>query len=183
MNEREFVAWPKIARLENEIMTITEKIDGTNACVVITEGDVYAQSRTRIITPDNDNFGFAAWVEKEQHNLRADLGEGRFYGEWFGAGIQRRYGLDEKWFALFNAYRFGPQVGHFETQNLAVVPVLHSGPVCMDTVAGVVEQLYRGGSIAAPGFAKPEGVVVHLKLSRATYKVTDAVAGTKEQRS
>jgi len=30
-----FKAWPKIPRLENEIFHITEKIDGTNACIVI----------------------------------------------------------------------------------------------------------------------------------------------------
>lgn len=32
----EFQPWPKIARLNREI-TITEKIDGTNAAVIITE--------------------------------------------------------------------------------------------------------------------------------------------------
>jgi hypothetical protein len=58
----EFKPWPKIARLNRDI-TITEKIDGTNAAVIVTEeGEVAAQSRTRIITPDADNFGFARWV-------------------------------------------------------------------------------------------------------------------------
>ena len=49
----EFKAWPKITRLENKRAPIfTEKIDGTNACIVIgPNGEFYTQSRTRFITP------------------------------------------------------------------------------------------------------------------------------------
>jgi ATP-dependent RNA circularization protein (DNA/RNA ligase family) len=54
-----FEDFPKIARLSRECC-ITEKIDGTNAQVVITEdGQVLAGSRTRFITPEDDNYGFA----------------------------------------------------------------------------------------------------------------------------
>lgn len=35
----EFEAWPKTPRLSNSSCTITEKIDGTNACVIIQEVD------------------------------------------------------------------------------------------------------------------------------------------------
>jgi hypothetical protein len=93
----EFKAWPKIARL-NRRMIITEKIDGTNAAVIVTEGgQVYAQSRTRLITPGKttDNFGFAAWVEQNKVFLAERLGPGYHYGEWWGVGIQRGYGLRE----------------------------------------------------------------------------------------
>lgn len=63
MTTREFVSWPKIARL-NRDMVVTEKIDGTNAAIIVTEdGDLYCQSRTRVISLEQDNFGFAAWVE------------------------------------------------------------------------------------------------------------------------
>jgi hypothetical protein len=59
----EFQPFPKLARLSRE-MTITEKIDGTNAQVFVTEeGQVFAGSRTRWVTPENDNYGFAAWVK------------------------------------------------------------------------------------------------------------------------
>jgi hypothetical protein len=128
----EFKPWPKIARLNRDI-TITEKIDGTNAAVIVTEeGEVAAQSRTRIITPDADNFGFARWVAEHAETLVDLLGPGRHFGEWWGQGIQRRYGLTEKRFSLFNTARYGehdfatfPQVG--------IVPVLYCGPFDMST--------------------------------------------------
>jgi hypothetical protein len=54
-----FEAFPSIARLSRD-MIITAKIDGTDAQVIVTDdGEVYAGSRTRLITPENDNFGFA----------------------------------------------------------------------------------------------------------------------------
>lgn len=80
-----FEPFPKIARLSREIV-VTEKIDGTNAQVFITDdGRVLAGSRTRWLTPESDNFGFAAWVHANQFNLK-QLGQGRHYGEWWGAG-------------------------------------------------------------------------------------------------
>lgn len=58
----EFVPFPKIKRLTLGV-TVTEKIDGTNAAVHVNDdGTFHAQSRNRIITPDDDNFGFATWV-------------------------------------------------------------------------------------------------------------------------
>ena len=111
-----FKAWPKIPRLENEVYHITEKIDGTNGAIIIQDCAVedgkilarvsgfyiWAQSRTRLITPENDNFGFAAWVKANAEQLINDLGEGYHYGEWWGQGINRGYGLDHKRFSLFN---------------------------------------------------------------------------------
>lgn len=118
----EFKAWPKTPRYANEEMTITEKIDGTNAAVCIFPVDdqeallrdgvpegfevakiegsdtVYifgAQSRNRMITPSkgNDNAGFAAWAYENWQPLIETLGYGRHYGEWWGSGIQGGYGL------------------------------------------------------------------------------------------
>ena len=58
----EFMEFPKIARL-SRACTITEKIDGTNASVFIGEnGTFLCGSRTRWITPEDDNFGFARWA-------------------------------------------------------------------------------------------------------------------------
>ena len=65
----EFVKFDKIPRLNREII-ITEKIDGTNAGIYVDEvGDVYAASRTRWITLESDNFGFARWVEEHEDEL------------------------------------------------------------------------------------------------------------------
>ena len=61
----EFKPWPKIIRIENKRKPVfTEKIDGTNACVVIDDfGKIAAQSRNRLICPNNDNYGFDKWVQ------------------------------------------------------------------------------------------------------------------------
>src|SRR5687768_207065 len=85
-----FQPFPKIARFSREIV-ITEKIDGTNAQVFIDEsGNVIAGSRSRWITPQDDNFGFAKWVAENRIDLLG-LGPGRHYGEWWGLGVQRGY--------------------------------------------------------------------------------------------
>jgi hypothetical protein len=87
----EFTEFPKMARLTREVI-VTEKIDGTNAQIFIGEdGTIMAGSRTRWITPQDDNFGFAGWVDAHRDELLT-LGPGRHFGEWWGAGIQRRYG-------------------------------------------------------------------------------------------
>jgi hypothetical protein len=167
-DRREFKPWPKIARLSREVI-ITEKLDGTNAAVVVLEdGDVYAQSRSRVITPGDDNFGFAAWVEANKEQLRL-LGPGYHYGEWWGKGIQRNYGLTERRFSLFNVTRWKdtrPACCH-------IVPVLTVLPV-MDTASinVVMNQLRTFGSYAAPGFMNPEGIVAFHTHANVMFKKT-----------
>jgi hypothetical protein len=178
----EFQPWPKIARLNRDII-ITEKIDGTNAAIGITEdGEVYAQSRTRIITPEDDNFGFAAWVARNAEGLLLELGPGLHFGEWWGRGIQRNYGLNHKRFSLFNVTRFGPQLHRpdlgyhgfvFEDDSvLDIVPVLYEGPFHGDHALDALDKLRIGGSVAARGFMKPEGIVVYHTAARTMFKVT-----------
>src|SRR5688572_20465998 len=61
-----FHEFPKIPRLNRDIC-ITEKIDGTNAAIGITDyGLVYAQSRNRILGTGkhDDNMGFGRWVQQ-----------------------------------------------------------------------------------------------------------------------
>lgn len=106
--EHAFVEFPKLARAARQCI-ITEKIDGTNAQVYISDDGFTMKvgSRTRWITPQDDNFGFAAWVEANREELMK-LGPGRHYGEWWGSGIQRAYGLPkgERRFSLFNVSRW-----------------------------------------------------------------------------
>ncbi|KAK1548362.1 hypothetical protein Q3G72_018654 [Acer saccharum] len=140
--------WPKIPRLFRDI-EITEKIDGTNAAIhivhspggevvdggmvgALVHGEFYgiaAQSRTRLITPDADNYGFAAYVNANAEALVELLGPGLHFGEWYGKGIQRGYGLDERRFALFNASRWEGLQGAPLAKDLGVdvVPVLFRG--------------------------------------------------------
>ena len=169
----EFAPFPKIARLRRDIV-VTEKIDGTNAAVVVTDDAVYAQCRTRVITPQADNFGFALWVEQNGPALRDALGFGRHFGEWWGVGIQRGYGLRERRFSLFNVskWRDSPFVLANASIGLSVVPVLYEGPFSLESVDEAVAALTIGGSAAAPGFPKPEGVVVFHRAANFMFKQT-----------
>lgn len=193
MTYLEFQPWPKIARLNRDI-TVTEKIDGTNAAVVIVldeygESDsaqtvtvvgdyaVYAQSRTRFITPGQDNYGFAGWVQENAEALVETLGAGTHFGEWWGAGIQRKYGLtgSDKRFSLFNTARWGnewPGKCAGLVPGLSVVPTIYRGPFDQDAITDSIDHLRMRGSIAAPGFMRPEGIVVWHDAARQSFKVT-----------
>ncbi len=167
----EFEPFPKLARLRRECI-ITEKIDGTNAAIVIGEGGaVGAQSRTRLITPADDNFGFARWVETHADRLRDLLGPGRHFGEWWGAGIQRRYNQTEKRLSLFNVVRWA-DIREQSDGLLDIVPTLYRGVFDHGDVESALGMLRREGSMAAPGFDKPEGIVVFHVAANTGFKVT-----------
>jgi hypothetical protein len=193
MTQIDFTPFPKIARWRRQVV-ITEKIDGTNAAVVVklidgtkptvgTElgpavvvedeaGNVYtvsAQSRKRVIWPGNDNFAFALWVRENAQEL-VRLGEGVHFGEWWGSGIQRGYGLPvgEKRFSLFNVSRWGDD--DVRPACCHVVPLLaqHDSPI--DTlIDDTIRDLREHGSYAAP-FMNPEGIVIYHAASRTLFK-------------
>ena len=49
----------------------TVKLHGTNSGITLTKnGDMYAQSREHIITIDNDNAGFAFFVESHKTEIK-----------------------------------------------------------------------------------------------------------------
>lgn len=185
-------------------MVVTEKLDGTNSCIFITDTDadheplatarisvddadelvdahIYAQSRKRLITPEDDNHGFAAWVEGNADVLAQQLGFGRHFGEWWGLGIQRGYDMLERRFSLFNVKRWDElqllELGLADI-GVHVVPTLNrfsvpdEGYPIFDTnvVEAEVEWLREHGSVAAPGYKDPEGVVVRHMDSGQMFK-------------
>jgi len=172
----EFKEFPKMARMSRDVV-ISEKIDGTNAQILITEsGDLFTGSRTRWITPADDNYGFARWAEGNRDDL-LKLGPGRHFGEWWGQGIQRGYGLKEKRLSLFNVSRwcpFGKEPSVIPSNDptapvklqdvlpecVGLVPVLFRGLFTTERAEGVLRHLEFSGSQAAPGFMRPEGIVV-----------------------
>lgn len=162
----EFKPWPKITRIENRRKPIfTEKIDGTNACIVISpDGELLCQSRSRFITPENDNYGFAGWAYSNKEEL-LKLGEGYHFGEWWGLGIQRGYAQTEKKFSLFNTRRWGPHNPNTPS-CVSVVPVL---PV--SSVEEAVRFLRENGSVAAPGFLQVEGAVMYEPDTDTCFKI------------
>lgn len=166
----QFEAMDKIARLSRDCV-ITEKIDGTNAQVYIgDDGEFITGSRSRWITPEDDNFGFARWAHENKEEL-LKLGPGRHFGEWWGAGIQRKYGLTEKRFSLFNVRRWR-QPDVVLPGCVSLVPVLYEGAFTLDAVNAALAELRLGGSRAAPGFMNPEGVVVFHVAAQQLFKKT-----------
>ena len=161
-----FVSFQKIARLSRDCI-ITEKIDGTNAQILITDdGLMFTGSRNRWITPQDDNYGFAKWVEQNKEEL-FKLGPGRHFGEWWGCGIQRKYDLAEKRFSLFG------RIKALEIPKcVSVVPQLYEGSFNTNSIELILETLKLNGSVAAPGFMKPEGIVIFHKASGTLFKKT-----------
>lgn len=122
------ISFPSIGQFKNAIQQIqqsakyhgvpapkvtfqgTVKLHGTNAAVCRKVGggvdDIYFQSRERIITPGDDNAGFAAWGDTNLQLLNSmfDYIEStvatasgeiiQVYGEWAGGSIQKGVGLN-----------------------------------------------------------------------------------------
>lgn len=98
----------------------TIKLHGSNSSIVFPlngTNEIYAQSRNRIITPENDNAGFARWVEDNSNSIQDCFYEHMpdqhedwtlvshivVYGEWCGQGIQKGTALNQlpKMFVVF----------------------------------------------------------------------------------
>lgn len=173
----EFESFSKIARLSRECV-VTEKIDGTNGQIAITDdGRMYVGSRNQwILTPEGgyqaDPFGFARWALDNKDELIAKLGPGRHFGEWWGSGIQRGYGLQkgEKRFSLFNTSRWSDE--SVRPSCCSVVPVLYEGMFETAIINQSLYELGKTGSQASPGFMRPEGVVIFHKASNTLFKKT-----------
>lgn len=210
----QFKSWGSTPRWHKGLH-VTEKIDGTNAGVSVqgfskgtapefaTDGLVVAgvdcdyvvraQSRKRIITPQNDNFGFAAWVWENADGLANLLGYGYHYGEWYGEGIQKNpLAVSGRRWALFNTWHWGskPNLDRLrmvDIPGLTTVPVLHDeqqdGPADYMTIPAIIEGLKAGGS-RADGYMTlreahkmdfhvegPEGIIVWQRETRQRYKI------------
>ena len=169
VDETEFNKFEKMSRLSRDCI-ITEKIDGTNAQITITEdGQFLTGSRNRWIKEGDDNKGFAKWCNENKEELMK-LGVGTHYGEWWGQGIQRKYGISEKRFSLFNASRWSDD--EVRPKCCHVVPILYEGMFSTNLVDLTLDQLKFNGSSAAPGFMSPEGIVIFHTHNQVLFKKT-----------
>ena len=173
----DFIPFQKIPRWSSaQHIVITEKIDGSNAQIVINDdcSELRCGSRTRWITPEDDNFGFASWAYRNKDTLLS-LGKGTHFGEWWGLGIQRCYNLNHKHFSLFNTLRWNTEEQQERLRsipNVGCVPVLYQGSFSEDIIDETLANLGKNGSMASPGFQNPEGVVIYMPGSRTLYKKT-----------
>jgi hypothetical protein len=182
-----FTPFPKMARLQREVI-ITEKIDGTNAQIFITDdGRMLTGSRNRWITPEDDHYDFAKWARDNKDELM-QLGPGSHFGEWWGQGIQRNYGLDERRFSLFNVSRWclhgetpqpiptaDPRIVKMQDvlpRCCRLVPILRRGTNITTMAESALYELSQRGSVAAPGYMHPEGIVVFHVAGNVGFKMT-----------
>jgi len=168
----EFVGFPKMARLSRDIV-ITEKIDGTSGSICITpENEFLVGSRTRWITPgkNTDNYGFAEWAYDNEEELR-QLGPGQHFGEWWGRGIQRGYGSEERAFSLFNTARWNDPL--VRPACCDIVPELYAGPFDTAEIDLALDFLSDFGSCLPKDCCWPaEGIVIYHTAANICFKKT-----------
>ena len=162
---------------------------------------IFAASRNRWLNvgKQNDNHAFAYWVKEHACEL-VMLGEGRHFGEWYGKGIQRGYGLEEKRWALFNVSKWhdknhekvlisiNEKTGEekYTTQCpdcCEVVPTLYDGMFDTQMIDVVLHQLQREGSRAVPGYNLPEGIVIYHTAAGQYFKKTLANDAGKNEKA
>lgn len=116
------IAWSSIELLHNVIRTLNYlatlnstplpkvtykakvKLHGTNCAVQIHPEGVYVQSRTGMLTPEDDLKGFAKWVKANEGYFRSLTPGITVFGEWAGPGVEKGMAvsaLSEKVFAVF----------------------------------------------------------------------------------
>src|SRR5262245_50656379 len=116
------IAWNSIELLHNVVLTLNYlrerqgsplprivyrakiKLHGTNAAVQRTREGVFPQSRSQLLSPGDDNKGFARWVEASRAYFEALPPEVTVFGEWCGPGVEKGMAvsaLDRKIFAVF----------------------------------------------------------------------------------
>lgn len=115
----------------------TCKLHGTNGGILCMPHGIYAQSRSRELTLDRDNAGFAAFVLKNEKAIRSIEHKIRnenslekevpivIYGEWIGPGIQKGMAINDlptKQWVIFSIKVIGEDSNN--NQNLIYLPSL-----------------------------------------------------------
>jgi len=104
--ERDWAAYHNVAP-RKRVFVGTVKLHGTNAGISLLDGQIVYRSRTREITPDDDNSGFARHMSAHEAALREMLSaigdDVSIFGEWCGAGVQSSVGIsaEQKLFVTF----------------------------------------------------------------------------------
>jgi hypothetical protein len=146
------------------------KLHGTNAAVQVTpEGVLECQSRERLITPEDDNSGFARWVYSRKEEWLKALSPGTVvFGEWAGPGIMKGVALNkipEKVFAVFAVLQIG------EVNALSVEPAeiqsLVQGAPCH------VLPWYEGLNVTVDWDATPEALAPVLDTINAAVRAVE----------
>jgi hypothetical protein len=172
MGVSEFQEFPKISRFYEQNVVVTEKIDGTNGLIWISDDrqEIKAGSRNRWITIEDDNYRFAAWVHHNKDELLNLLGPGYHYGEWWGKGIQHGYGMKRKVFSLFNSKRWRGL--HSADMICDCVPILYDGLITPEIIDQYSKPLPSSKASEKYGVQclKPEGVMMYFTKANIYFK-------------
>ena len=150
------------------------KLHGTNSGVQRTpEGLLECQSRERLITPGDDNCGFARWVDSHRNEWLAGLSPGTVvFGEWGGPGVMGGVALSRipnKVFAVFAMLVPATHGG----RNLIVEPariaqLLRPGTPC------VVLPWYKDLTVTVDWNATPDDLAPVLELINEEVRAVEA---------
>lgn len=153
-----------------EMVSVTEKIHGSNGRWAFVGGQFLSGSRTKFRT--NSVWNRLAEEYNLEYILSLPQNQGLvLYGEVYGKGIQDlTYGLDEPQVIFFDLYdsKFGRWVSTDEFQQfcsvygLPTVPELYRGPYDAEAIAAMAE----GASTLAGANHVREGVVVKPLVER-----------------
>lgn len=160
----EFIKWPKIKRFPAGMFcVVTEKIDGTNACIAIDEDGKlsHVQSRSRVLSVENDNHGLCKWATENKEEVEL-LGPGYHFGEWAGPKINRnRHQLTENKFYLFPTNKWLPRILSGDDSDywpfpagVQTVPLLYSGTYSDGLMLELMDKLKNSREY------DPEGLVL-----------------------
>ena len=167
MSTANYSSFPSIERLENIYCVISEKIDGTNGLIEINETNVRFGSRNRYISFSDDNAGFANFFKDYEARFKdaaKDITTDksyplRIYGEWFGRGIQRGYGLKDKFFMPFSSF-YSEKLIEYQVPNVITPNIMYTGKFSMEVVDTCMQQLKLNGSGVVKDYKQPEGIVI-----------------------
>ena len=111
----------------------TVKLHGTNAGIVLQNGEYTYLSHKRVITIDDDNYGFTSWMQDRAALLPIEEGH-TLYGEFCGQGIQKGVAISElpKMFVAFgykdaegnwkNIHGFSPEANSMNMWSINQFP-------------------------------------------------------------
>jgi hypothetical protein len=115
------VSWGSIELLHNVVRTLTHlhelgaplpvvevrakvKLHGSNCAVQVHAHGIVAQSRTALLTPEDDYKGFASWAHRHAGYFSALPAGAVVFGEWCGPGVEKGMAISQvsgKQFAVF----------------------------------------------------------------------------------
>ena len=211
MSTASYPSFSSIERLENIYCVISEKIDGTNGLIEIQNkannsntGSMIVKfgSRNRYISFSDDNAGFANFFrhyEKKFKNMAKEIIASsynedsqtdeiptenyplRIYGEWFGKGIQRGYGLDDKYFMPFSSF-YAEHMIKAGIPNIMMPNIMYTGKFSLEVVDNCMNCLTSGSfHNLITNYDNPEGIVIYFP--KYNFRLKQTFEGSKWERN